>query len=85
MRYLIDTNVVIGYLDNKLPDAGMKIMNTIIDEIPYISIITKIEVLRFNTSESNYKVLKDFVDESIVLGLNDEIVDRTISICKSAK
>ena len=81
--YLIDTNVVIGYLDNKLPKYGMSIMNKIIDDTPNISVITKIEVLRFNTSTNVYKVLEDFISESTVLSLNDFVVEKTISICKA--
>ena len=77
------SNVIIGYLDNKLPVQAMKTMNSIIDDKPNISIITKIEILRFNTSEINYKILKDFIDESIVFGLDDLVTDHTISICRS--
>jgi predicted nucleic acid-binding protein len=83
--YLIDSNVVIGYLDNKLTSHGMRLMNTIIDDIPNISVITKIEVLRFNASIDVYKVLEDFIGESAIFDLNDIIVDNTISICKSHK
>lgn len=83
--YLIDSNVVIGYLDNKLPDYGMKIMLSIIDDTPKISLITQIEVLRFNTSNDSYRILVDFVSESIVVDLNKLVVDNTIAICKSSK
>jgi predicted nucleic acid-binding protein len=83
--YLIDSNVVIGYLDNKLPAHGMKLLNPIIDNIPCISIITKIEVLRYNSSDEAYLVLEEFIAESRVYDLNDEIVNRTIRICKSSK
>lgn len=82
-EYLIDTNVVIGYLDNKLPAHGMVLMHTIIDDTPNISVISKIEVLRFNTSPDAYKVLEDFINESSIFGLNDPVVDSTIAICKS--
>lgn len=82
---MIDTNVVIGYLDNKLPVTAMKLINTVVDDTPNVSVITKIEVLRFNTSEPVYKILEDFINESIVLGLNDKIIDTTIAICKSNK
>lgn len=83
--YLIDSNVVIGYLDNKLPIHGMETMNKIIDNVPNISIITKIEILRFNTSAADYRVLEEFVSESITLNLDNTVVDKTISICKSAR
>ncbi|MDR3695072.1 type II toxin-antitoxin system VapC family toxin [Mucilaginibacter sp.] len=83
--YLIDSNIVIGYLNNKLPADGMKIMHSIIDDIPQISVITKIEILRFNTIPESYKVLHDFVSESKILDLNEIVVDNTISICKSRR
>ena len=81
--YLIDTNIVIGYLNNKLPIEGMSMMHDVIDDTPNISVITKIEVLRFNTSDGAYKILENFVDESNVFDLNEHVVDRTILICKS--
>jgi len=61
----------------------MVLMNGIIDDTPNISVITKIEVLRFNTSSDTYKVLEDFIRESSVFDLNDLVVENTISICKS--
>ncbi|MBB3055838.1 hypothetical protein FHS11_002257 [Mucilaginibacter gotjawali] len=63
----------------------MEIMHSIIDDIPKISVITKIEVLRFNTTPESYRILQDFVSESIILDLNGIVVDNTISICKSRK
>lgn len=60
-------------------------MHGIIDEIPNISVITKIELLRFNADDSINKVLNDFVNESVILGLIDDIVDKTISICKEKR
>ena len=81
--YLVDTNVVIGYLDNKLPLYGMSAMHLVIDERPIVSVITKIEVLRFNAPEQVYKVLVNFISDSTILDLNDVVVDATIAICKS--
>ena len=46
-EYLIDTNTVIDYLGNKLPSLGMVFMNDIIDVVPNLSVITKIEVLSY--------------------------------------
>ena len=44
-QYLIDTNAVVDYIGNKLPVDGMAFMNNVIDNVPFVSIITKIEVL----------------------------------------
>ncbi len=81
--YLIDTNVVIGYLDNKLPHEGMKVVGNIIDAKPNISVITKIEILRFNASPEVTSILESFVKESAVFDLDSLVVNQTILICKS--
>lgn len=84
-RYLIDTNALIDYLNEKLPPEGLSFMDSVVDDRPFISIVTKIELLRFNTQEDVYQVLQDFVNDSAVLGLNDLVVEKTIAICRSSK
>ncbi len=41
-QYLIDSNVVIDYLAGKLQNDGLLFMNQIINNIPAISVVTKI-------------------------------------------
>lgn len=84
-KYLIDSNIVIDYLDNKLQPKAMSFMNDVVDEVPLISVVTKIEVLRFNAPEAAYSILRSFIDESIIVGLDDVVVGRTIEICRSNK
>jgi predicted nucleic acid-binding protein len=83
--YLIDTNAVIDFLGEKLPVKGMAFMNGIIDAIPNISVITKIELLAFNAPEAYYKILSEFIDDSIVLELTSTITDKTIQIRRMYK
>jgi predicted nucleic acid-binding protein len=84
-QYLIDTNVVIDYLGKKLPLNGMEFMNAIIDDIPNISVVTKIEVLGFNAPEQHYQLLSDFMNDATILDLNDSIVDASIEVRKNNK
>ncbi len=84
-QYLIDTNVVIDYLGKKLPSAGMDFMNGIIDAVPNVSVITKIEVLSFNTSSENYQLLVNFMSDATVFDLTGNIVDSSIDIRKKQK
>jgi len=63
----------------------MEMLNLIIDDIPNISVITKIEVLRFNTSDKVYSVLQSFINESTVFELTEDVVNKTISVCKAHK
>lgn len=84
-EYLIDSNILIGYLDNKLTEKGMTFMNDVVNATPNISVITKIEVLRYQTSEYNYRVLKDFIDSSVVYHLDNRTIDQTIELCRLKK
>ena len=86
MGYLLDTNVVINYLDTSLPLAGMQLLNTIVDEEPIVSVVTKMETLGFNfrfIPEQN--AMETFIDGSAVLDINNDIVNKTIAIRKSKR
>lgn len=84
-QYLIDTNVVIDYLGQKMPLSGMNFMNTIIDAIPNVSVVTKIEVLGFNTPDKHYQLLTQFMEDATVLDLSNNVVDTCIEIRKTHK
>jgi predicted nucleic acid-binding protein len=84
-RYLVDTNAVIDYLNNKIHTAGIAFMNDIIDTIPNISVITKIELLRFNSPAEAYQIIKEFTEAAVIYDLVDPVVDSTIEICKAHK
>lgn len=58
-QYLIDTNVVIDYPGKKLPATGIDFMNSIIDAVPNVSVITKIKVLGFSTHNQYYQLLSN--------------------------
>ena len=84
-KYLIDTNAVIDYLGKKLPAVGMDFMNNVINAVPNVSVVTKIEVLGFNAPNEHYQLLVGFMSDATVLGLTDNIVDTTIDIRKKHK
>ena len=84
-QYLIDTNVVIDYLGQKMPLLGMNFMNTIIDAIPNVSVVTKIEVLGFNTPDQHYQLLTQFMEDGTVLDLSNNVVESCIEIRKNHK
>jgi len=84
-HYLIDSNAVIDYLGNKMPFVGMDFMDTVINEIPKISIISKIEVLGFMPVDQHLELVKDFLNVSIVLPLNQEVADFAIALKQQIK
>ena len=84
-NYLIDTNTVIDYLANRIPIKGMGFMDSIINDIPNISIVTKIELLGFNTAQEHSLLLAGFVSDASVLALTDEVADICIALRRAHK
>ena len=85
MGYVIDSNAVIDYLGGLLPESGMSFMNGVINDTPIISIITQIEVLGFDNPVEIETLLNQFIDDSLIIPLNDDIVKMTIGIRKKNK
>jgi predicted nucleic acid-binding protein len=80
LKFLLDSNAVIDFLGAKYPGEGMNLVNSAVDDIPNISIISKIEVLSYKASEMEYKLLVSFCKDALVIELNDEIVNKTIDL-----
>lgn len=79
--HLIDTNVAIGYFGETIPLDGLNFIDLIINQsAPYLSVMTKIELLGFRSSALEKEFLKKFISNAIILELNKEIVDITIDI-----
>tara|TARA_R110000850_G_scaffold25797_1_gene74171 strand:+ start:23206 stop:23595 length:390 start_codon:yes stop_codon:yes gene_type:complete len=79
-NYLIDTNAVIDYLGGRLPGKGKVFMDGVINKGPQISFITQIELLCFQTSDKNLSLLSEFVNDSIVYGVQEKITEITIDL-----
>lgn len=84
-QYLIDTNAVIDYLGNKLPTPGKVFMNGVIDSVPIVSVVSKIEVLSYNAPDEHYKTLSNFINDATVLDLTNNVVEACIEIRKIHK
>jgi predicted nucleic acid-binding protein len=82
--YLVDSNVIIGYLAGTIPAPGMTAVSAIVDDIPHISVISQIEVLRFTDTPENEQVLADFVKAAVIHPLNEPVIRRTIALCKQS-
>ncbi len=84
--YLLDTNVVIHYLGNSLPFNSIEFLNQFIDENSYVSVITQMEILGFNyKSKTEKHITQFFIENSTVLEINADVVQKTIAIRKSRK
>ena len=83
--YILDSNIVIDYIGNHLPNKAMNFMHNIIDVVPIISVVTKIEVLGFNAPKQNYQLLIDFMNDATILDLSNDVVDACIELRKLHK
>lgn len=71
-QYLIDTNAVIDYLGGKLPATGMDFMNSVINAVANVSVVTKIEVLGFNAPDEHYQLLTNFYGRCHSVGFDQQ-------------
>ncbi|MGF1925766.1 MAG: type II toxin-antitoxin system VapC family toxin [Bacteroidia bacterium] len=79
--YLVDTNVLIDYLNNKLPDHSARLFENI--EIN-LSIISKIELLAWKeASQEQIDIIESFLDTTTILGLSESVARKTIEIRKT--
>lgn len=80
--YLLDTNTVIDYSVQRLPENAVKLIAGILDDQPQISVITKIELLGFSTVPAQ---IVTFTENADIIGLDDDIIERTIKLRKELK
>ncbi|MGF1637039.1 MAG: type II toxin-antitoxin system VapC family toxin [Cyclobacteriaceae bacterium] len=82
-EYLIDTNAVIDYLDNKLPKHGSDLIEGITTRI---SVITRIELLVWiNATTEQTHILQQFVNVSLVYNLDEPVIVVAIHLRKTYK
>ncbi|MBS1488607.1 MAG: type II toxin-antitoxin system VapC family toxin [Bacteroidetes bacterium] len=81
-EFLIDSNIVIDFIADRLSFESHQFIADCIDQHPAISIVTKIELLGFSkvTPET-----EELVRTALVIGLTDEISDQTIILRRNYK
>ena len=81
LKYLWDTNTVVHYLQKQFPIAGEKFIDNALKYQPAISVITEIELLCWKPAGESDKVLiNNFISNSVVYQLNQNIKMKTIDV-----
>ncbi|WP_163329242.1 type II toxin-antitoxin system VapC family toxin [Desulfurobacterium thermolithotrophum] len=84
--YLFDTNILIYFLAGKLPENVVEEIENILEQSFYISVITKLEILGWKGhTEETFKETKSFIENAVIIGLEDKIVDKSISLRRQRK
>jgi predicted nucleic acid-binding protein len=84
-HYLIDTNIISSYFSASLPESGLLFMDTIIDAVPNLSIISQIELLCWKTDETKEQRVKEFIADSTVFDISPAIVTHCVDIRRNKK
>ncbi len=79
---LIDTNAIIDFLGKKMPPKGMAFMNGLVNAVPNVSVISKIELLGFDVPKKHAQLLVAFMNDATVLDLTNNVIEATIEIRK---
>ena len=85
IKHLWDTNTAIYYLQQQFPPGAEKFMDDLLkDEQPVISAITEIELLCWKAaSEKDFHVLHGFVNDALVIELEQPIKLKTADLRKT--
>jgi predicted nucleic acid-binding protein len=81
-RYLIDTNTIIDFSENRLPLNAKLFVAEVIDNEPNISIINKIELLGFSTVTPE---IIEFTDSTNIINLTEDVANQTINLRKKRR
>ncbi|GHV68889.1 motility twitching protein PilT [Bacteroidia bacterium] len=84
-RYLIDSNVLIDYLAERIPLTKLHFVERIFERQFIISVVAKIEVLGFDDLPHKIAAMEDFVALAQVIPLDERIIQRTIMLRRCVK
>lgn len=84
--YLIDTNVFTKYIQDELSEKGNELIDEILNSFScQISVITRIELLSWNTNQETIDLIEEFIGMSKEFGLTEEIITKTAEMRKNIK
>ena len=84
-QYLIDTNVVSDYFTASFPVGGLKLMDSVFDSVPNISVITQIELLCWKTNSLSELKVREFIADSVIIEINTDVVSLCVNIRRGKK
>lgn len=87
IKYIWDTNTVIYYLQQQFQPSAERFMDNLVSEArPVISAITEIELLCWKSAtEKDLDVLHNFIEDALVIELEQPIKYKTADIRKKHK
>lgn len=84
-KYILDTNAVIDYVGELLPEHAALILDAVVNDELNISIVAYIEVLGYNGKPEAMKRLQDFLSLASIYYVDMVIAEQAIKIRKQHK
>jgi len=82
---LIDSNVIIDYAANKLPEKALAFVEQLFQNDFLICVVVKIEVLGYNDLPEKQSALEAFLNTSFSFPLDDTVAATAIQLRKEKK
>ena len=84
--YLIDTNIFTLYTQDELSKKGNELIDSILDSFGcQISVITRMELLSWNTDKDTMDLVNEFIRQSKEFGLTEDIIINTAEMTRRKK
>jgi len=80
--FILDSNIAVYLLQGLLTKNVSLFLRKVLKQIAQLSLISKIELLCWDEESS---LIENFIDDSIILPISDEIVVKTIEIRRKYK
>lgn len=84
-RFLIDANVIIDYISERLNDKGSAFVETVFNTGFNVSVVVKIEVLGYNDVPAKMRLLEEFLAPAVIFPLDNAVTQKTIVLRRIQK
>jgi len=84
-QYLIDTNVASDYFSASLPKGSLNFLDSVMDAVPNLSVISQIELLCWKTDKHTEQGIQAFLNDSNIFDITPEVIRLCVAIRKSRK
>lgn len=83
-RLLVDTNIVIYYLGDALPDPAAIMLDVVLEAEANLSVITRIELLGYSSADETETARTEaFIQRAVVHPLSEDVISQTIDLRKT--
>jgi predicted nucleic acid-binding protein len=83
--YRIDTNVASDYFSASLPKDSLRFLDSVMDAVPNLSVISQIELLCRKTDKRTEQSIQAFINDSNIFDITPEVIRLCVAIRKSRK